>query len=139
MEAVSPEFFDGSTSFSLRLYKNSLYINWVKQFKVLSFCFNKKLSNLSLPSRFFKLNTTSKRADCRRVWFPMRRRCQVQFQRLSRHDLGVTVRCVERAVWTRQQNLIHFTVLFSGVIKWDPFWGNQTMPIYGNFEGFPFS
>ena len=25
----------------------------------------------------------------------------------------------------------------AGVIKWDPFWGNQTIQIYGNFEGFP--
>ena len=39
VEAVSPEFFDGSTSFSLRLYKNSLYINWVKQFKVAAVVF----------------------------------------------------------------------------------------------------
>ena len=26
---------------------------------------------------------------------------------------------------------------YSGVIKWDPFWGNQTMQMYGKFEGFP--
>ncbi len=25
----------------------------------------------------------------------------------------------------------------SGVIKWDPFWGDQTIHIYGKFEGFP--
>ena len=26
---------------------------------------------------------------------------------------------------------------FAGVIKWDPVWGNQTLQIYGSFEGFP--
>ena len=26
----------------------------------------------------------------------------------------------------------------TGVIKWDPFWGNQTIQIYGKFEGVPF-
>ena len=23
------------------------------------------------------------------------------------------------------------------IIKWDPFWGDQTMQMYGNFKGFP--
>ena len=23
------------------------------------------------------------------------------------------------------------------VIKWDPFWGNETIQMYGNIEGFP--
>ena len=25
----------------------------------------------------------------------------------------------------------------SGIIQWNPFWGNQTMRLYGKFEGFP--
>ena len=25
----------------------------------------------------------------------------------------------------------------TGIIKWDPFWGDQTMQIYGDFEGIP--
>ena len=25
----------------------------------------------------------------------------------------------------------------TGVIRWDPYWGDQTMQMYGNFEGFP--
>jgi len=30
-----------------------------------------------------------------------------------------------------------FTIDLSRVIKWDPFLGDQTLQMYGNFEGFP--
>ena len=32
---------------------------------------------------------------------------------------------------------LFFSMDKAGVMKWNPFWGNQTMRIYGNFEGFP--
>ena len=33
--------------------------------------------------------------------------------------------------------LVESCLKFPGFIKWDPFWLNQTIQIYGNFEGFP--
>ena len=30
-----------------------------------------------------------------------------------------------------------FSTSNAGIIKWDPIWGDQTMQMYGKYEGFP--
>ena len=36
--------------------------------------------------------------------------------------------------WSR-----HFAKVSQAVVKWDPIWGEQTLQMYGNVQGFPYN
>lgn len=63
----------------------------------------------------------------------LRERCSWQ--------IGAGLRTVRRH-WAPAENMVVFQWFKTGVMKWNPFGGNQTIPththMYGNFEGCPF-
>ena len=56
-------------------------------------------------------------------------------------ESGVVQRLCHGKVNERHRRVPHFSTKphQTGVIKWDPFWGNETIQIYGNLRDFPYT